>query len=62
MRAAVMLSGYASALYADLFADWHSYTVPARTDAAACEDRHRVEVVWSNRPLTSQLALFDRSA
>jgi DNA adenine methylase len=61
-RAAVMLSGYGCELYDDLFGDWYRYTVPAQTDPVTGADRHRVEVVWSNRRLSSQLDLFGRSA
>lgn len=50
-KASVVLSGYASALYDDLFADW-----PVRVELAAATGNgngysKRVEVVWSNRPL-----------
>lgn len=59
--AAVLLSGYPSELYDELFADWwraeQSVQRPAsnqrgRTGAAG------VEVVWSNRPLPTQEDLF----
>ncbi|KJL49511.1 DNA adenine methylase [Microbacterium hydrocarbonoxydans] len=47
--ATVMLSGYASELYDELFADWYQVQISARSDNAI--DRDVVEVVWSNRPL-----------
>jgi DNA adenine methylase len=55
--AAVVLSGYASALYDELYADWdrverRTYTGQARTRSA------RIEVLWSNRPINHQAALF----
>ena len=46
---AVMLSGYASPLYDELFGDWHQVQISARSDNAV--DRDVIEVVWSNRPL-----------
>jgi len=50
-KASVVLSGYASALYDDLFADW-----PVRVELAAATGNgkgysQRTEVVWANRPL-----------
>lgn len=47
--AVVMLSGYASQLYDELFEGWHQVQISARSDNAV--DRDVVEVVWSNRPL-----------
>ena len=47
--ATVMLSGYASELYDELFAGWYQVEISARSDNAI--DRDVVEVVWSNRPL-----------
>lgn len=47
--ATVMLSGYASELYDELFPDWHQVQISARSDNAV--DRDVIEVVWSNRPL-----------
>jgi DNA adenine methylase len=47
--AAVLLSGYASDLYDDLYPDWHQVHLSARSDNA--RKRDVVEVVWSNRPL-----------
>lgn len=48
-NAAVMLSGYASDLYNELFGDWHQVQISARSDNAV--DRDVVEVVWANRPV-----------
>lgn len=47
--AVVMLSGYESDLYDELFGDWHQVQIGARSDNAL--DRDVIEVVWSNRPL-----------
>lgn len=49
VRGPVVLSGYASDLYNDLFGDWHQVHLSARSDNAVKRDV--VEVVWSNRPL-----------
>lgn len=55
----VIVSGYASELYDDvLFVDWHrlEQRVLARaSNARGGRDRHRVEVLWSNRPLAATL-------
>lgn len=52
-RAAVLLSGYPSEIYNELYADWPSYTMRATTGARS----RRTEVVWSNRPLDGLLDL-----
>lgn len=56
-RSAVVLSGYASPLYEELYAGWHRYEAAASTGNAV-GDRSRTEVVWSNRPLAAQADLF----
>jgi DNA adenine methylase len=59
---AVLLSGYPSPLYGDLYADWYQVrrevTCPSanRRRVAAT---HAVEVLWSNRPIGRQDALFE---
>lgn len=45
----VLLSGYASELYDELYGDWHQVHIGARSDNA--KDRDVIEVVWSNRPV-----------
>lgn len=53
-RASVVLSGYDSPLYADLFQDWHQTpfaTYTGQGNHAADRNDRRVEVLWSNRPL-----------
>jgi len=54
--AAVVLSGYPSPLYEDLYAGWHRTELRAWTGNgirgdATKTDGDRVEVLWSNRPL-----------
>jgi DNA (cytosine-5)-methyltransferase 1 len=56
----VLLSGYASPLYEDLYDGWHRLDVPVPRPSAnhAGRDRHAVEVIWSNRPLSRTADLF----
>lgn len=49
-RAAVVLSGYASPLYAELYAGWHRYEL-ATTTGNGRGRTDRTEVLWSNREL-----------
>ena len=56
-RAAVVLSGYDSPLYADLFGGWHRIEIAA--SAGNGTSPARTEVLWSNRPF-SQGSLFDQ--
>ena len=54
-KASVVISGYDSALYAELFAGWERMdmsTMPTQS-----QDR-KMEVLWSNRPFAAQTA-FD---
>lgn len=55
-RAAVVLSGYGSPLYDELFGDWHRLGLPGV--AGNGTDSARTEVLWSNRPF-AQGSLFD---
>jgi DNA adenine methylase len=57
VAATVVLSGYASPLYEDLYASWHRHELAAFTGQAGTNGR-RVEVLWSNRPLGQQHDLF----
>jgi DNA adenine methylase len=51
-RATVLLSGYHSRLYDRLYRDWERVEFAAHTNGDATGARgHRIEVVWSNRPL-----------
>lgn len=57
-RAQVVLSGYDSDLYADLYDGWDSVRLPSSTGNAREGERGRVEVLWSNRPISTP-TLFD---
>jgi DNA adenine methylase len=59
-RAAVVLSGYHSPLYDELYDGWHRYETAARADNAKAS-RDRTEVLWANRPLGDRLDLFATS-
>jgi DNA adenine methylase len=59
--AAVVLSGYPSQLYEELYGDWHR----VERRVAVSTSNHYVgvtrwvtEALWSNRPLNQQLALL----
>lgn len=66
-KASVVLSGYHSPLYDDLYDGWDMVTIPAwtgngiRGDATRTEGV-RVEVLWSNRPLGAQSVLFEATS
>lgn len=51
--AAVLISGYPSPVYDELYADWQTYTMRSTTGARS----RRTEVIWSNRPLARELTL-----
>lgn len=57
-KAAVVLSGYPSPLYDDLYAGWHRRDMAASTGQGGTW-ANRTEVLWSNRPLGDQPGLFD---
>jgi DNA adenine methylase len=58
--AAVVLSGYHSALYDQLYAGWHVAEMAAFTGNARTGNTRRTEVLWSNRPFpATQAHLFD---
>lgn len=59
-RAAVVLSGYNSPLYAELYGGWDRLEISTETGNAK-GDRSRVEVLWSNRSFARQAGLFDVS-
>lgn len=50
-RSAVVLSGYPSDLYDELYHGWDRVEIPAGTGQAAGGYEPRTEVLWSNRPL-----------
>jgi DNA adenine methylase len=57
--AAVVLSGYASPLYEDLYSGWHRTEI-ATFNGNGTGDRTRTEVLWSNRPFPhAQADLFE---
>jgi len=58
-RAAVVLSGYHSPLYDDLYRGWDRHSFAASTGQGGTWES-RTEVLWSNRPLARpQAALFE---
>ncbi|GAB3201793.1 DNA adenine methylase [Nocardioides hungaricus] len=60
-RATVLLSGYHSPLYDELYCDWYrtERTVLRRTsNGRSASQVHTVEVIWSNRAVDTQVA-FD---
>ena len=59
-RAAVVVSGYPSPLYEDLYRGWHRRDIPT-FNGNGSGDRSRIEVLWSNRPF-AQASLFDAQA
>jgi len=59
--ATVVLSGYDSPLYLELYGGWHRYEQTSMTGNAK-SDKARTEVLWANRPLGGQADLFDATA
>ncbi|WP_329291349.1 DNA adenine methylase [Streptomyces pseudovenezuelae] len=60
-RATVLLSGYDSPLYADLYADWWRTTLTVQRPTSNRRGHtgpSAVEVIWSNQPLAHQPDLF----
>lgn len=59
--ATVLLSGYHGELYDEIYTDWHVHEISTYTTVGgenpknAERSRRRTEVVWSNRPLNTQL-------
>ena len=49
-RATVVLSGYPSPIYDQLYAGWHTYELDAATSQGGTHQA-KTEVLWSNRPL-----------
>lgn len=48
-RATVVLSGYHSPLYDELYGDWFRVEMPSRTSQGNLQRIERTEVLWSNR-------------
>jgi len=67
-KASVVLSGYHSPLYEDLYDGWHRAEIKAWTgngirNGATKTDGDRTEVLWSNRPFPAEdLPLFEVTA
>lgn len=66
-RATVVLSGYPSPLYDDLYGDWHRLEIPAWTgngirNGATKTDGDRIEVLWSNREIGQSALPFEVGA
>ncbi|WP_330328274.1 DNA adenine methylase [Streptomyces pseudovenezuelae] len=63
VQGTVLLSGYPSALYDELYAGWDRIEVSVHRAATNSRGRTDVprglEVVWSNRPLNRQVSLFE---
>lgn len=57
LKGGVVLSGYSSPLYEQLFPDWHQETAPARGQS----NNARQEVVWLN-PAATPIGLLDLTA
>jgi DNA adenine methylase len=60
--ATVILSGYPSPLYEDLYGDWDRLDIPVRvhsSNAVTSERGQRTEVLWCNRELRRAATLFD---
>lgn len=57
-RAAVVISGYHSDLYEEIYDGWHRHEIATGTGQGGGW-ASRTEVLWSNRPLGAQPALFD---
>ncbi len=53
-RASVVLSGYPSPLYDDLYEGWRREQKSVSTHNARPGERARIEALWSNRPLGAQ--------
>jgi DNA adenine methylase len=60
-RAAVVLSGYASPLYEDLYDGWHVATLKAFSGNSNTGEGDRTEVLWGNRPFPEPDALLTDS-
>lgn len=61
-RAAVLLSGYRSPLYDELYAHWWTVEVAVQrptTNRRGVAGNRAVEVIWANRPLAAQGSIFD---
>src|SRR5699024_6664157 len=55
-EAAIVLSGYASSLYEELYKGWHRMEIKAPPNLSSKKSPN--EVLWSNVPLGDQASLF----
>lgn len=66
VRGTVLLSGYPSVLYKELYADWDRIEVSVHRATTNTRGRSGVErgteVVWSNQPLGRQHSLFEEAS
>lgn len=53
----MVLSGYNSPLYQELYDGWYRHEIATMTGQAN-QWKARTEVLWSNRPLATQQSLF----
>lgn len=53
-RATVVLSGYQSALYDEMYSGWFSVEMDAQTSQGSVQGVERTEVLWSNRGLKTR--------
>jgi DNA adenine methylase len=58
-RASVVLSGYDSPLYLELYADWHTTRIETTTGQGGTREE-RTEVIWCNREPQATLFTVDR--
>jgi DNA adenine methylase len=58
VKASVVLSGYASPLYLEIFDGWRRHEIDTFTGQGG-NNSARTEVLWSNRPLGNAPTLFD---
>jgi DNA adenine methylase len=61
VEATVVLSGYRSDLYDDLYDGWHVHEISTWTGQGGTRAA-RTEVLWSNRPLRTDDTLFGETA
>jgi DNA adenine methylase len=51
----VLISGYDSELYNDLLRGWYKKEI----ETSAEQGKKRIEVIWTNYPITEQLSIFN---
>jgi DNA adenine methylase len=60
-RCAIVVSGYASPLYDDLFGDWNRQSIATATGNGVAGGQGRTEVLWSNRDIELTPGLWETS-